>query len=83
MLLLLFSCCQIAERVLSQELLWSHGGRSVSYLYYLAQLQLLRADYRSATASLKEALLHSNQVLALATVMSVVHCCYRCCLSAS
>lgn len=63
----LFSCCQMAEQVLSQELLWSDGGRSVSYLFYLAQLQLLRADYCSAAASLKEALSHSNQVFTLST----------------
>ncbi len=62
---LLFSCCQMAERALSQELLWSDGGRSVSYLRLLAQLQLLRADYCSAAASLKEALFHSDQVLTL------------------
>lgn len=59
----LFSCCQMAEHALSQELLWSNGGRSVSYLLHLAQLQILRADYCSAEASLKEALFHSNQVL--------------------
>lgn len=63
----LFSCCQMAEQVLSQELLWSDGGRSISYLFYLAQLQLLRADYCSAAASLKEALSHSNQVFTLST----------------
>lgn len=53
----------MAEHALSQELLWSNGGRSVSYLLHLAQLQILRADYCSAEASLKEALFHSNQVL--------------------
>ncbi|XP_070762191.1 cilia- and flagella-associated protein 70 [Enoplosus armatus] len=52
---------QMAELALAQELLWSGGGRSVSYLLHLAQLQLLRADYCSAAASLKEALFHSNQ----------------------
>ncbi|KAE8297572.1 Cilia- and flagella-associated protein 70 [Larimichthys crocea] len=52
---------QMAEHALSQELLWSNGGRSVSYLLHLAQLQILRADYCSAEASLKEALFHSNQ----------------------
>uniref|UniRef100_A0A8C9ZIM3 Cilia and flagella associated protein 70 n=1 Tax=Sander lucioperca TaxID=283035 RepID=A0A8C9ZIM3_SANLU len=44
----LLSCCQMAERALSLELLCSAGGRSVSYLLHLAQLQLLRADYCSA-----------------------------------
>lgn len=53
---------QMAEHALSQELLWSNGGHSVSYLLHLAQLQILRADYCSAEASLKEALFHSNQV---------------------
>ncbi|XP_070822382.1 cilia- and flagella-associated protein 70 [Chaetodon trifascialis] len=52
---------QMAERALSQELLWSHGGRSVSYLLHLAQLQLLRADYCSAMDSLREALFHKEQ----------------------
>uniref|UniRef100_A0A3B4XB83 Uncharacterized protein n=1 Tax=Seriola lalandi dorsalis TaxID=1841481 RepID=A0A3B4XB83_SERLL len=40
----------MAEHALSQELLCSHGGRSVSYLLHLAQLQLLKADYCSAAA---------------------------------
>ncbi|XP_049452131.1 cilia- and flagella-associated protein 70 isoform X2 [Epinephelus fuscoguttatus] len=52
---------QMAEHALSLELLCSDGGRSVSYLLHLAQLQLLRADYCSAAASLREALFHSNQ----------------------
>ncbi|XP_035855669.1 cilia- and flagella-associated protein 70 isoform X3 [Sander lucioperca] len=52
---------QMAERALSLELLCSAGGRSVSYLLHLAQLQLLRADYCSAAASLKEALFHRDQ----------------------
>ncbi|XP_036950713.1 cilia- and flagella-associated protein 70 isoform X3 [Acanthopagrus latus] len=52
---------QIAEQALSQELLWSLGGRSVSYRLHLAMLQLLRADYCSAVASLREAMLNSNQ----------------------
>uniref|UniRef100_A0A3Q3EN51 Cilia and flagella associated protein 70 n=1 Tax=Kryptolebias marmoratus TaxID=37003 RepID=A0A3Q3EN51_KRYMA len=51
----------MAEQALSQELLCSEGGRSVSYLFNLAQLQLLRGDYRSAAASLKEALFHQDQ----------------------
>lgn len=63
----LLSCCQMAERALSLELLCSAGGRSVSYLLHLAQLQLLRADYCSAAASLKEALFHRDQVLTLFT----------------
>ncbi|XP_023248869.1 cilia- and flagella-associated protein 70 [Seriola lalandi dorsalis] len=52
---------QMAEHALSQELLCSHGGRSVSYLLHLAQLQLLKADYCSAAASLREALFHRDQ----------------------
>uniref|UniRef100_A0A3Q3W3A3 Uncharacterized protein n=1 Tax=Mola mola TaxID=94237 RepID=A0A3Q3W3A3_MOLML len=40
----------MAEHVLSQELLFSAGGPSASYCYYLAQLQLLRADYGSQDA---------------------------------
>lgn len=56
-------CCQMAEHALSQELLCSDGGRSVSYLLLLAQLQLLKADYCSAAASLREALFHRDQVL--------------------
>ncbi|XP_037603094.1 cilia- and flagella-associated protein 70 isoform X2 [Sebastes umbrosus] len=47
---------QMAERTLSLELLLSDGGPSVPYLRHLAQLQMLRADYCSADASLKEAL---------------------------
>ncbi|GLD62332.1 cilia- and flagella-associated protein 70 isoform X1, partial [Lates japonicus] len=54
---------QMAEHALSQELLCSDGGRSVSYLLHLAQLQLLKADYCSAAASLREALFHRDQVL--------------------
>ncbi|XP_075325658.1 cilia- and flagella-associated protein 70-like [Odontesthes bonariensis] len=52
---------QMAEHALSQELLCSEGGRSVSYLLHLAQLQLLKGDYPSAAASLKEVLLHKYQ----------------------
>ncbi|XP_070687791.1 cilia- and flagella-associated protein 70 [Pempheris klunzingeri] len=52
---------QMAEHALSQELLWSQGGRSVSYLLHLAQLHLLRADYCNAAASLREALCHRGQ----------------------
>ncbi|XP_044039092.1 cilia- and flagella-associated protein 70 isoform X3 [Siniperca chuatsi] len=52
---------QMAEYALSQELLCSDGGRCVSYLLHLAQLQLLRGDYCSAAASLKEVLFHNNQ----------------------
>ncbi|KAF7655408.1 hypothetical protein LDENG_00056200 [Lucifuga dentata] len=52
---------QMAERALAQELLCSDGGRTVSFLLCLAQLQLLRADYCSAAASLKEALFHGFQ----------------------
>nr|XP_046250293.1 cilia- and flagella-associated protein 70 [Scatophagus argus] len=52
---------QMAEYALSQELLLSDGGCSVSYLLHLAQLQLLRGDYCNAVASLKEAMFHNNQ----------------------
>ncbi|KAG7242632.1 hypothetical protein INR49_020005, partial [Caranx melampygus] len=52
---------QMAERALSQELLCSDGGHSVSYLLHLAQLQLCKADYCSAATSLKEALFHKDQ----------------------
>ncbi|KAM7424545.1 hypothetical protein PAMA_000746 [Pampus argenteus] len=52
---------QMAELALSQELLSSDGGRSASYLLNLAHLQLLRGDYCSATASLREALFHRDQ----------------------
>ncbi|XP_026175854.1 cilia- and flagella-associated protein 70 [Mastacembelus armatus] len=52
---------QMTEHALSQELLASHGVRSPSYLLHLAQLQLLKADYTSAAASLKEALHHRHQ----------------------
>ncbi|XP_047435842.1 cilia- and flagella-associated protein 70 [Mugil cephalus] len=47
---------QMAEHTLSQELLCSDGGRTFSYLLHLGQLQLLKADYSSAAASIKEAL---------------------------
>lgn len=65
----------MAEQTLSQELLCPDGGRTISYLFYLAQWQLLRADYCSAAASLKEALFHSNQVITLETShMFYVYC---------
>lgn len=57
------SLCQMAEHALSQELLCSDGGRSVTFLRHQVQLQLLRADYSSAAASLKEALFQRDQVL--------------------
>lgn len=52
----------MAEHALSQELLCPEGGRSLSYLRHLAKLQLLKGDYSSAAASLKEALFHTNEV---------------------
>ncbi|XP_011487128.1 cilia- and flagella-associated protein 70 isoform X1 [Oryzias latipes] len=52
---------QMAEHALSQELLCPEGGRSLSYLRHLAKLQLLKGDYSSAAASLKEALFHTNE----------------------
>uniref|UniRef100_A0AAX7VR65 Cilia and flagella associated protein 70 n=1 Tax=Astatotilapia calliptera TaxID=8154 RepID=A0AAX7VR65_ASTCA len=54
-------CCQMAEVALSEELLCSDGGRSASYFIHLAQLQLLKADYCSAAANLKEALSSIDQ----------------------
>lgn len=53
----------MAEKALAQELLCSEGGRSVTYLFHQAQLQLLKADYSSAAASLKEALFYRDQVI--------------------
>ncbi|XP_068171036.1 cilia- and flagella-associated protein 70 [Antennarius striatus] len=52
---------QIAEQALSQDLMWSDGSRSVSYLHHLANLQILRADYCSAATNLEEALSNNNQ----------------------
>ncbi|XP_029314601.1 cilia- and flagella-associated protein 70 isoform X2 [Cottoperca gobio] len=52
---------QMAEHALSLKLLSANGGHSGSYLLHLAQLQLLRADYSSAAATLKEALFHRDQ----------------------
>ncbi|XP_034434005.1 cilia- and flagella-associated protein 70 [Hippoglossus hippoglossus] len=52
---------QMAGHALSQELLCSDGGQSVSYLFHLAQLQLLKAEYRSAAATLKKALFQRDQ----------------------
>uniref|UniRef100_A0A3Q4I5Q7 Uncharacterized protein n=1 Tax=Neolamprologus brichardi TaxID=32507 RepID=A0A3Q4I5Q7_NEOBR len=42
----------MAEVALSEELLCSDGGRSASYFIHLAQLQLLKADYCSASCPL-------------------------------
>ncbi|XP_037342711.2 cilia- and flagella-associated protein 70 isoform X2 [Pungitius pungitius] len=53
------SALQMAERALSLELL-SDAGPSVSYPLLLARLQLLRADYRGAANSLREALFTSD-----------------------
>uniref|UniRef100_A0A3B4HDP2 Uncharacterized protein n=1 Tax=Pundamilia nyererei TaxID=303518 RepID=A0A3B4HDP2_9CICH len=53
----------MAEVALSEELLCSDGSRSASYFIHLAQLQLLKADYCSAAANLKEALSSIDQVL--------------------
>ncbi|KAL6113566.1 cfap70 [Pungitius sinensis] len=53
------SALQMAERALSLELL-SDAGPSVSYPLLLARLQLLRADYRGAADSLREALFTSE-----------------------
>lgn len=48
---------------MAKELLSSTTSPNLSYLYYLAQFQLLRGNYPSATAKIKEILVHSNQVL--------------------
>ncbi|XP_031704683.1 cilia- and flagella-associated protein 70 [Anarrhichthys ocellatus] len=57
---LLQNCAlQMAERALSLELLLD-GGPSVSYPLLLAQLQLLRADYCGAAASLEDVLFHRD-----------------------
>lgn len=53
----------MAEHALSQELLSSEGGRSISYFRHLAQLQLLKGDHSGAAAGLKEALIHRDEVL--------------------
>ncbi|XP_041842805.1 cilia- and flagella-associated protein 70 isoform X2 [Melanotaenia boesemani] len=52
---------QMAEHALSQELLCPEGGRSVSYLLHLAQLQLLKGEYCNAASNLKEALFLRDQ----------------------
>ncbi|XP_035464519.2 cilia- and flagella-associated protein 70 isoform X1 [Scophthalmus maximus] len=52
---------QMAELALSQELLSSDGGRSVSYILHLTRLQLLTADYCSAAENLREALSRGDQ----------------------
>lgn len=54
---------QMAEHALSQELLSSNGRRSVSYLYNLAQLQFLKAEYDSAAENLSQALSHKERVI--------------------
>lgn len=59
---------QMVEQALAKELLSSATSPNLSYLYYLAQFQLLRGNYPSATAKLKEVLVHCNQVLAAPAV---------------
>ncbi|KAM9861139.1 cilia- and flagella-associated protein 70-like [Aulostomus maculatus] len=54
---------QMAEKALSHELQISDGGGSVCYLLHRAHLKTLKADYYSAIASLREALLHKDQTL--------------------
>lgn len=51
----------MAEQALSQELQCS-GDQSISYIFHLAQCQLLRADYCQAAANLKEVLRKNSQV---------------------
>ncbi|XP_034039112.1 cilia- and flagella-associated protein 70-like isoform X1 [Thalassophryne amazonica] len=52
---------QMAEQALSKLLLCSDDGRSVSYLFFLAQWQLLRTEYENAADTLKEILSHGSQ----------------------
>lgn len=52
----------MAEKALSQELLCSDGGQSISYMFHLAQWQLLSADYCKAATTLKEVLCGNSQV---------------------
>ncbi|CAF99918.1 unnamed protein product [Tetraodon nigroviridis] len=54
------SALQMAEQALSQELQCS-GDQSTSYIFHLAQCQLLRADYCQAAANLKEVLYKPSQ----------------------
>ncbi|XP_028258040.1 cilia- and flagella-associated protein 70-like [Parambassis ranga] len=54
---------QMAEHALSHELLCSGDGcHSISYFFHLSQWQLLKGDYISAAASVKEVLLHRDQI---------------------
>uniref|UniRef100_A0A1A8PUR4 Tetratricopeptide repeat domain 18 n=1 Tax=Nothobranchius rachovii TaxID=451742 RepID=A0A1A8PUR4_9TELE len=52
---------QMAEQVLAQELLCSEGGHTGSYLYNLAQLQMLKGDSCKAATTLKKATLYRDQ----------------------
>uniref|UniRef100_A0A8C6LNG0 Uncharacterized protein n=1 Tax=Nothobranchius furzeri TaxID=105023 RepID=A0A8C6LNG0_NOTFU len=52
----------MAEQVLAQELLCSEGGHTGSYLYNLAQLQMLKGDTCKAATTLKKATLYRDQV---------------------
>ncbi|XP_054588229.2 cilia- and flagella-associated protein 70 isoform X1 [Nothobranchius furzeri] len=52
---------QMAEQVLAQELLCSEGGHTGSYLYNLAQLQMLKGDTCKAATTLKKATLYRDQ----------------------
>ncbi|KAM9861116.1 cilia- and flagella-associated protein 70-like [Aulostomus maculatus] len=52
---------QMVEKALSHELQSSDGGPSVCYLLHRAHLKMLKADYCSAIASLREALLSKDQ----------------------
>uniref|UniRef100_A0A1A8FEP0 Tetratricopeptide repeat domain 18 n=1 Tax=Nothobranchius korthausae TaxID=1143690 RepID=A0A1A8FEP0_9TELE len=52
---------QMAEQVLAQELLCSEGGHIGSYLYNLAQLQMLKGDSCKAATTLKKATLYRDQ----------------------
>lgn len=58
----MFSCCQMAEQALSQELLSPESGQSIAYIFHLGQWQLLRGDYSKAAASLQKVLCETSQV---------------------
>ncbi|XP_008323970.1 cilia- and flagella-associated protein 70 [Cynoglossus semilaevis] len=66
---------KMAEHALSQELLSSNGRRSVSYLYNLAQLQFLKAEYDSAAENLSQALSHKERDADMWALMG--HCYYQ------
>ncbi|XP_029702607.1 cilia- and flagella-associated protein 70 isoform X2 [Takifugu rubripes] len=72
------SALQMAEQALSQELLCSEGGQSISYSFHLGQWQLLRGDYSKAAASLQKVLCESSRnAEGLADILALYgHCHY-------